>query len=384
MEPEIEQFNNFSSGIHSELRANYEVPKFARLWNFDVSHDRAIQIGGWEEFLDEPGHVVQHGAVGAPPDNTNRFTAGSQLATYQLGMLVTAFSGNGKQAGDQCNMLDYSGPFTTDPVDPGTIPVIYNNATVYKNQAGQIKVNPFGTGPEFQVLSSVTLSPNTFFAEGADNKMYVFSGKCVYSFQIALNSGDATGPYTFYGSDIAVGNLTQYSQLGDVNGSLATYTIGGIPMGYILTEIALLQDRLSTLGYNPGPSDGSYGASTEAAVMAFQTAHQATGTVPGGQPAGAPLVVDGIVGPETLAALNLPLYSPNNFIETSEPIICMPYHVTAVAPVGGTIAFATSEDDANARVYIWDLTRDANGRGEIGLDTYIDMGQGVVQALDVS
>jgi hypothetical protein len=51
-----------------------------------------------------------------------------------------------------------------------------------------------------------------------------------------------------------------------------------------------LQQALVEAGYDPGPADGTFGARTEAAVVAFQ---QDNG-----------LAVDGRVGPETAAALN--------------------------------------------------------------------------------
>lgn len=54
--------------------------------------------------------------------------------------------------------------------------------------------------------------------------------------------------------------------------------------------ISELQQALSSAGYDPGPVDGTFGARTEAAVVAFQ---QANG-----------LSADGVVGPETASALN--------------------------------------------------------------------------------
>jgi hypothetical protein len=54
-------------------------------------------------------------------------------------------------------------------------------------------------------------------------------------------------------------------------------------------EVKKLQRELTSLGYSPGPADGSYGPGTKRAVTNFQTAQG--------------LSADGIVGPKTLAAL---------------------------------------------------------------------------------
>ncbi|HET7568469.1 MAG TPA: peptidoglycan-binding protein [Gaiellaceae bacterium] len=55
------------------------------------------------------------------------------------------------------------------------------------------------------------------------------------------------------------------------------------------TQVTLLQQALAALGYSPGTADGTYGSGTKQAVSAFQ---QAQG-----------LAADGVVGPQTLAAL---------------------------------------------------------------------------------
>ena len=59
-------------------------------------------------------------------------------------------------------------------------------------------------------------------------------------------------------------------------------------------DVATLQTRLNELGYNCGEVDGVFGAKTRAAVIAFQKANN--------------LSVDGVVGPQTWAALGTGSY----------------------------------------------------------------------------
>lgn len=54
-------------------------------------------------------------------------------------------------------------------------------------------------------------------------------------------------------------------------------------------DVAQIQEKLTALGYAPGPVDGTYGPTTAAAVRAFQRDNK--------------LEVDGVVGPETRKAI---------------------------------------------------------------------------------
>lgn len=61
-------------------------------------------------------------------------------------------------------------------------------------------------------------------------------------------------------------------------------------------EVTMLQDALRASGFNPGANDGSFGAGTQAAVIAFQRSEG--------------LLADGVVGPRTAAALGLAASAP--------------------------------------------------------------------------
>ncbi len=68
-----------------------------------------------------------------------------------------------------------------------------------------------------------------------------------------------------------------------------TYSISGTVISDETAAVIAIQQKLVSLGYDTGGIDGIYGPKTREAVMLFQASRN--------------LIVDGIIGPQTLAAL---------------------------------------------------------------------------------
>ena len=78
-----------------------------------------------------------------------------------------------------------------------------------------------------------------------------------------------------------------------------------LKIGSTGAAVSYLQASLTKLGYNPGPIDGIFGSKTDAAVRSFQKAKG--------------LVVDGIVGNNTWAAIDKALQNPPTPTPTPTP-----------------------------------------------------------------
>ncbi|WP_042333756.1 C40 family peptidase [Desulfosporosinus meridiei] len=105
----------------------------------------------------------------------------------------------------------------------------------------------------------------------------------------------------------------------------ATFQVGSTG-----SEIRMLQSDLQTLNYDVGSVDGIFGNKTNTAVQAFQRDQN--------------LLVDGIVGPQTLEALNnakalpqakvSPQEKTNQLISTAKSFLGVPYKWGGTTPSG--------------------------------------------------
>lgn len=107
-----------------------------------------------------------------------------------------------------------------------------------------------------------------------------------------------------------------------------------LKVGSTGSEISLLQSELQSLNYDVGQVDGIYGSKTKAAVQDFQRDHN--------------LAADGIVGPQTQAALDKANTSQastlkanissqeitNQLISTAKSFLGVPYKWGGTTPAG--------------------------------------------------
>lgn len=375
MEPRSEQLKNFLGGITSELRANYEIPKSARLWNFDVSLDRAIQHFGLKHILDEEHHIVEY--------EPNEISLTEEWFLQRHSALAIKADGTATLIDTTCTTPTSTIMLDSD-VEMATLPIIYKNHIVWLDTNWDVWVKQISPSvqPGFIILTN--LDPvteanvrNTFFVEAVDGKLYIMSNNRVHRFEVAdsngnFNSGNDLAPYQ---------PLTQFMQSPDRNGNQGTYTGLNGPELQILHQIDEAQSILNILGYYESSIDGVFGPATSAAVSAFQANYESTGNVPGGQVAGTPLVIDGIIGPETQAVMNaVDDWQTGNYRERKN-VLVLPDRITAICNNGGYICIAVHQRDGNGVVYFWDKTLTANGVGDIGLATSVVVGNGVVQIL---
>lgn len=368
-----EQFKNFASGITSELRTEYEIPKFARLWNFDVSESRAIQHHPLRNLNSGEGFLLPHGGANPLFDNadaTQNWDLNNQAILIQknLDYSYPDLSLNGDN-GSETEMQD-------GELMMSVVPVLYNDYIVYMTRDPYARIyfhDPYAN-ESTRILSDVSLSSNTFFQIGSDGILYIFSGSSVHTLEFRNNNGN-------FNVDSQLSKyqpITQYMKYGDRDGSPGTYS----GEDQILTDVNKAQSILKILGYYNGPVDGIYGPEFRDAVEDFQEDYNSTGNIPGGQSEGQSLADDGIIGPETTAVLNATDGYNDLDYRVRTNVLNMPFQFTAVGEHGGYIVFATQNFKAESEVFFWDRSLDANGKGDVGLITSVMLGNGVCQCLN--
>jgi len=380
MQRQSEQFNNFLGGITSELRTNYEVPKFARLWNFDVSSSRAIQHYGLESVVSGKAHILDY-----EPNLVNNT---SQWFLNRHTVLAVEETGDITLIDTSCGLS--TSTFTLDKtVVMSTLPIVYQEHVVWLSETGpatpgleyQVWMQSLNGGAAFQVLSGITATEgfqrNTFFQTAIDGRLYIFSGKRVHRVELPNSNGKFNSD-----SDLAPYQpIEQFMQSPNRNGNVGTYTGLNGPETQIIQQIDEAQKILFILGYYTSSIDGVFGPATYDAVFAFQGDYNHTGNVPGGAAIGTPLIQDGIIGPETQAVMNATDdYFKNPFKERKN-VLVLPDVITAVCQNGGLLNIGTHDRNGDAIVFYWDKSLTAEGIGDIGLLTSAVVGKGVIQIL---
>ena len=191
-----------------------------------------------------------------------------------------------------------SGIYTDGVAGPATLRALYSSGAARSKTpaaANAVATLEFGSEGSEVVRLQQRLQALGYLAGNADGKFGVATQAAVMAFQRNNNltadgkAGSATQSKLYGGtSNRASGNAANISS----NNSGGRDTSGIASTGYETLQfgsegdaVRRLQNKLQSLGYSPGYTDGKFGASTEAAVMAFQSNNN--------------LTVDGKAGPAT-------------------------------------------------------------------------------------
>ena len=237
-------------------------------------------------------------------------TVGNRVETLQrrlieLGWLsgkVTGEYDSATEAAVRAFQDKTSGLWSDGIAGPETLRALYSSKAARTTKAAAINnADTLQYGSEGTDVTKLQkkLQELGYLAGAADGKFGVETEAAVIAFQSNNNltadgkAGTATQSKLYSGTaNRASGNAVKISG----NNVSGRDTQGIASTGYETLEygstgdaVKKLQNRLDSLGYSPGYTDGKFGASTEAAVMAFQANNG--------------LTVDGKAGPATQRAL---------------------------------------------------------------------------------
>ena len=194
-----------------------------------------------------------------------------------------------------------AGLYADGVAGPQTLRALYsNNAARTKTAAASNSIETLEFGSEGADVTKLQtkLKALGYLAGYIDGKFGVETQAAVIAFQKNNNltadgkAGTATQNKLYSnnankatGNAVKINNNESKNAGGRDTKGIASTGYETLEFGSEGYEVRRLQDRLRALGYAPGFSDGKYGATTEAAVMAFQSNNN--------------LTVDGKAGPAT-------------------------------------------------------------------------------------
>ena len=231
-----------------------------------------------------------------------------QRRLIELGWLsgkVTGTFDEATEAAVKAFQTRTAGIYTDGVAGPETLRALYSaNAARTKNAVASNSVETLEFGSEGAAVTKLQqkLKELGYLGGFVDGKFGVETQAAVIAFQKNNNltadgkAGTATQNKLYSGSaNKATGNAVTIKGNDSKNAGgrdtkgIASTGFETLERGSEGYEVRKLQDRLTALGYAPGYSDGKYGATTEAAVMAFQSNNN--------------LTVDGKAGPATQRVL---------------------------------------------------------------------------------
>ncbi len=276
--------------------------------------------------------------------------SGSKVETLQrrlieLGWLGGKVTGNYDTATEAAVIAFQeatSGIWTDGIAGPDTLRALYSkNAARSKKAAGVSGANTLEFGSEGEEVKKLQqkLQDMGYLAGSVDGKFGVGTEAAVIAFQRSNNltadgkAGTATQNKLYSGTaNKANGNavkVTSENSGGRDASGIASTGYETLEYGSEGEAVRKLQNRLDALGYNPGYTDGKFGPSTEAAVMAFQANNS--------------LTVDGKAGPATQRALygtsqkNAVNYSTIQSGDSGEPVRNLQYTLYELGYYDGAI-----------------------------------------------
>jgi peptidoglycan hydrolase-like protein with peptidoglycan-binding domain len=209
--------------------------------------------------------------------------AGSAIVLL-LAILASAgvFSGSSKQSTPP---IATTTPATTPTTTtPATTPTTTTPAAKPSVAAPTTTLKPGDTGPQVKALQKALTSLG--YSVTVDGSYGPATKTAVASFQTAqgLSADGIVGPQTLTALKTALAGTG-----GTSAGAAAQAPTTTLKPGDSGAEVVRLQRTLTALGHSPGKADGYYGSATQQAVTAFQKEQG--------------LSADGVVGPQTLTAL---------------------------------------------------------------------------------